>query len=156
MHVILLIILGIVQLAVIPLISIGSVVPDLVMILVVFLALKYGQLYGTAFGAIAGLYFDLISGGIIGSAMFAKTISGFVAGYFYSDNKIEYNTATMFMLLIVFISSSINSFFYLLISSSEIKLTASHLILEQGILPGVYTTLFAIPVVVLNQKRKMI
>lgn len=126
------------------------------MILVVFVALRYGQLYGTIFGSVAGLFFDLISGGIIGSAMFAKTISGFVAGYFYSENKIEYNTSTMFMLLVVFISSSINSFFYLLISSSEIKLTASHLILEQGILPGFYTALFTLPVVIFNQKRKML
>lgn len=156
MYSLLLLLFGIIQLVIIPLISIGSVIPDLMIILVVFVALRHGQLYGTIFGAIAGLFFDLISGGIIGSAMFAKTLSGFVAGYFFSDNKIEYNTSTMFMLLVVFISSSINSFFYLLIASSEIKLTASHLILEQGILPGFYTALFTLPVVIFNQKRKVL
>ncbi len=88
--------------------------------------------------------------------MFSKTLAGFIAGYFYSENKIEYNTSTMLFLLIVFIVASLNSFFHLLISSSEINLTASHLILEQGILPGVYTALFAFPIIVLNQKRTLL
>jgi rod shape-determining protein MreD len=149
-----LLILSIVQLSIVPLISIGSVIPDLIIILVVSFSLRYGQFYGTIFGSISGLLFDLISGGVFGSAMFAKTISGFVAGFFYNKNKIDYNTSTMFLLLIVFISSTINSFFYLLISSSEIKLTASHLILEQGILPGIYTALFTLPIVVFNKKGK--
>ncbi len=150
------ILLSVIQLSVIPLISIGSIVPDLIIILVVSFSLRYGQFYGTIFGAFSGLLLDIVSGGILGSAMFAKTISGFVAGYFYSDNKIEYNTSTMFFLLIVFISSAINSFFYLLISSSEIELTVSHLILEQGVLPGIYTALFALPVVVFNQRRNIL
>ena len=133
--------------------AIGSVTPDLIIILIVLFSLYNGQFYGTIFAALTGLLFDLISGGTLGSAMFSKTISGFVAGYFYSENKIEYNTSSMIMLLIVFISASVNSFFYLLFTSSEIKLTASHLILEQGILPGIYTTLFSLAVIVYNQRR---
>jgi hypothetical protein len=62
----------------------------------------------------------------------------------------------MFLVLIVFISAAINSFFYMLLTSSEIKFTASHLILEQGILPGVYTALLALPVVIFNQKRTIL
>jgi rod shape-determining protein MreD len=145
--------LSVVQLTVVPLISIGSIIPDLLIVLVVTYTLFYGQLFGTVFGAVSGLIFDLISGGVLGSAMFSKTLSAFVAGYFYSDNKIEYNTATSFMLIVVFISASLNSFFYLLITASEIKLTAAHLFLEQGVLPGIYTALFALPVILLNQRR---
>lgn len=140
--------------SVIPMISIGSVIPDLVIIVVVGFSLYYGQFFGTIFGAFAGLFFDLVSGGVLGSAMFAKTIGGFIAGYFYNENKIDYNTSSMFFLLIVFLTAAINSFFYLLLSSSEIKLTTSYLILEQGILPGIYTTFFALPVIIYNQRRK--
>ena len=135
-------------------VSIGSVVPSLTIILIVTFSLKYGQFYGTIFAAVTGLVFDLISGGALGTAMFAATISGFVVGYFYSENKIEYNTQTMFLLLLVFIAASVNSFFYLLLTASEIELTASHLILEQGILPGVYSSLLTLPVVLYNQRRK--
>lgn len=137
-------------------IAIGSVIPNLVIILVVTQTLRHGQLLGTIFGAVSGLVFDLISGGALGTAMFATTISAFIAGYFYSENKIEYNTETMVFLLIVFISASIKSFFYLLFTASEIKLTASHLILEQAVLPGVYTALLALPLLLYNQKEKSI
>lgn len=150
------IILSVIQLSIVPLISIGSVTPDLLIIFVVTFTLFYGQLFGTILGAITGLFFDLISGGIIGSAMFSKTIAAFIAGYFFNENKIDYNTSTSFLMVIVFISSALNSFFYLLITASEIKLTVSHLILEQGILPGIYTSVFSLPILILNQKRREI
>lgn len=156
MPAVLLIVLSVLQMTVIPLIAIGTVIPDLVLILVVVYTLFYGQLFGTVFGAVSGLVFDLISGGVLGSAMFAKTLSGFIAGYFYNENKIEYNTSTTFLLVIVFISASVNSFFFLLITASEIKLTISHLLIEQGILPGIYSALFALPVILLNQRRREI
>lgn len=148
--------MAIIQVTVIPLIAIGAVIPDLIIIVVVIFAISYGQFYGTIFGAFCGLFFDLISGGAIGTAMFAKTISGFVAGYFYNENKIDYNLSSMFLLLIVFVAASINSFFYLSLTSSEIKLTAAHLILEQGILPGIYTSLFALPALLYFQRGKML
>lgn len=135
-------------------VAIGSVIPNLVIVLVVSFTLRHGQFLGTIFGAFSGFIFDLISGGAVGTAMFATTISAFIAGYFYSENKIEHNTETMIFLLFVFISASVKSFFYLLLTASEIRLTASHLLLEQGILPGVYTTLIALPLLLYNQKGK--
>ncbi|MCB9249278.1 MAG: rod shape-determining protein MreD [Ignavibacteriales bacterium] len=84
----------------VPMIAIDAIAPDIIMILLVYYALKYGQLYGTFLGSIFGLLFDIISGGILGSAMFAKTISGFIAGYFYNENKIETNISTMFLCLL--------------------------------------------------------
>lgn len=144
------------QVTIVPMVAIGSVIPNLVIILVVSFTLREGQFLGTIFGAFSGLVFDLISGGALGTAMFATTISAFIAGYFYNENKIEYNTESMLFLLIVFISASIRSFFYLLFTASEIKLTASHLILEQGVLPGVYTALIGLPLLLYNQKERSI
>ena len=152
----LLIVLATLQITIVPMVAIGSVIPNLIVILVVTFSLFYGQFYGTIFGAVCGLSFDLISGGAVGTAMFSLTLSGFIAGYFYNENKTESNVSSMFLVLIVFICAAINSFFYMLLTSSEIKFTASHLILEQGILPGVYTALLALPVVIYNQKRKIL
>jgi len=135
-------------------IAIGSIIPNIIMILLVFYSLKYGQLTGTILGSIYGLTFDVISGGILGSAMFSNTIAGFAAGYFFNENKIEFNIKTMFFILIVFISSSLNSFFYLLLTSSEIKLTTSYLIFESGILPGIYSAAISIPFVIYNKNKK--
>jgi rod shape-determining protein MreD len=146
--------LALIQTTVVPMIAIGSIIPDLIIILVVLISLRHGQLLGTIFGSFSGIVFDIMSGGILGSAMFAKTIGGFIAGYFYNENKIDYNTSSMFFLIIVFISAAVNSFFYLLLTSSEIKLTASYLVLEQGVLPGIYTTFFAMVIMIYNQRQK--
>lgn len=144
----------ILQFIFIPMIAIGSIVPNLIIILLVYYTLSYGQLLGTILGAFYGFIFDIISGGILGSAMFSITIAGFAAGYFYNENKIEFNIKTMFFILIVFISSSVNSFFYLLLTSSEIKLTTSYLVFESGILPGIYTSAISIPFVIYNKNKK--
>lgn len=137
-------------------ISIGTIIPNLIVILLVNFSLYFGQFYGTIFGAICGLVFDLISGGALGTSMFSLTLSGFMAGYFYNDNKTDFNLSSMFFVLIVFICAAINSFFYMILTSSEIKFTASHLILEQVILPGVYTALFALFIIIYKQRRAIL
>ncbi|KAB2837759.1 MAG: rod shape-determining protein MreD, partial [Melioribacteraceae bacterium] len=50
------------QLTVVPLISVDFVVPDLIVILIVFFTLRNGQIYGSLLGFILGLLFDLASG----------------------------------------------------------------------------------------------
>ena len=51
--------------------------------------------------------------------MFSFTLSAFIAGYFYNENKIEFNTASFFFLIIVSICGSINAFIYAVISNSN-------------------------------------
>src|SRR5690606_8443252 len=99
----------ILQLAIVPLVSFGAFSPDLVILLLVYFTLLKGQLFGTIAGAIFGLIFDLVSGNVLGITMFSKTIAGFVAGYFYNENKIESNTASISFAIIVFISAFVDS-----------------------------------------------
>jgi len=146
----------IVQLTIIPFIAIGAIVPNLLIILLVFFTLKNGQIYGTILGSILGLLYDIVTGGFLGSTMFSLTLSGFVAGYFYSDTRQEFYTTTYFFLLIVFITSFANSFLTLLLSSAEIKLSTSALILEQGVLPSIYTSIISLPILLYNQRRRRI
>ncbi len=58
-----------VQLTVIPFISIQGVVPNLVLIAVVYFSISNGQIFGTVTGASYGLLYDLISGNLVGSNM---------------------------------------------------------------------------------------
>lgn len=111
-----------------------------------------GQIYGTLLGALLGLLFDIVSGNLLGSAMFSKTISGFIAGYFYNENKIEHNTSSFLFLIIIFVCSAFDSFFYLLLTTSEVQLNASTLFLGQGILPGLYTAAFGLPVMIFMRR----
>ena len=49
-----------IQLTIIPFVSVQEVIPDLLLIAVVYLSIGYGQIYGTITGASYGLLYDLI------------------------------------------------------------------------------------------------
>lgn len=145
--------LAIIQLVIIPLISISGAVPNLVLILIVYFTLLNGQAYGTVLGFTLGFFLDLISGGLLGAFMFSFTISAFIAGYFYGENKIEINTGSYFFLLILFIAGVINSFIYSAVSNSNTNVSVVLLFVEEGLIPGVYTTLFGLPLIVFSSKK---
>lgn len=58
----------------------GSTAIDLVLIVVVFVAIKSGPVTGLMAGTVAGLIQDSLSSGILGIGGLAKTIVGFGAG----------------------------------------------------------------------------
>lgn len=142
-----------IQLLIVPLLSINSVVPDLILILLVFYTLQTGQIYGTILGFILGLFTDLITGNILGSMMFAKTLSGFVAGYFYNENKKSHYFNSYLFLLIVLLCALIDSVAFTLISSFDISKNIIMIIFEQGILPAIYTAVVASLIVFFYPKR---
>ncbi len=143
----------IVQLVIVPLISIFSAVPNLILILIVYFTLLNGQLYGTILGFVFGLFSDLFSGGLIGAYMFSFTLSAFIAGYFFNENKIEKNTKTYFFLFILLVAAVINSFINSTVSNSNNEITFSFLFFEGALLPGIYTALFGLPLVVFETRK---
>lgn len=58
----------------------GGTAIDLVLIVVVYIALKGGPVTGLVAGTVAGLIQDSLSSGILGIGGLAKTIVGFLAG----------------------------------------------------------------------------
>lgn len=58
----------------------GSAAIDLVLIVVVYVAIKSGPVTGLMAGTVAGLIQDALSSGILGIGGLAKTIVGFLAG----------------------------------------------------------------------------
>ncbi len=154
--VLILIPLAAVQLTLIPLISIDFIAPDLIIIYLIYLTLKNGQLYGTLFGFIFGFMFDLISGGMIGSSMFSKTLSAFVAGFFHKDKKIEEKLNVFTLSFVVLVGGFINSVFYSLLGANQILLSFVSIIFIHGLLPAVYTTLISFPFSILGLGRKYI
>lgn len=148
--------LAIIQLTLVPMISIGSIAPNLVFVLIIYFTLKNGQAYGTLLGFILGFFLDLISGGLIGAFMFSFTLSAFIAGYFYNENKIEFNTASFFFLIIVSICGSINAFIYAVISNSNSDVNLFFLMFEEGLFPGLYTAFFGLPIIIFTPRKGMI
>lgn len=145
--------LSIIQLVVVPLISISNITPNLVFILIAYFTLKNGQIYGTLLGFILGFLLDIISGSLIGAFMFSFTVAAFFVGYFYGENKMDINISSYFLLIILFVGGSISSFLYSVISNSNTNVSIFFLIFEEGLLPGLYTTLFGLPIVIFQPKE---
>lgn len=144
----------ILQLTVVPLISIESVAPDLITIVLVYAVLLNGQFYGTAAGFVFGFIFDLVSGGVLGSAMFSKTLAGFITGYFYNENKIEYYTKTYWFSVIILIIAMVDSIIYTALSSSAQK-SFLMMLFWGGILPGIYSAVVSFPFVIIKRKNEI-
>ena len=144
-----------IQTTIVPLIAINGVIPDLILILLVFYALRYGQIYGTVLGFVYGFLFDVITGSLIGSTMLAKTLSGFVAGYFYNENKQEQYIKSLFFCLIVLLCGVIDSVVYSFFSTIDFSSNVLLLVFEQGMLPGFYTAVISLIVVIFFPRSRI-
>ena len=145
----------IVQTTIVPLIAVHGVMPDLIMILLVFYSTSCGQIYGTVLGFVYGLLFDLITGSLLGSTMLSKTLAGFIAGYFSNENKRELYFKSYIFLLIVFLCSVVDLVVSSFFSSIDLATSLVRLLFEQGILPGIYTAVLSIFVIMFYPKRSI-
>ena len=143
-----------IQTTVVPLLAIDTVIPDLILILLVYYSITQGQIYGSVLGFVYGFLFDIITGSLLGSAMIAKTLAGFTAGYFSSENKrdqylISYNFA-LIVLVSSLVDSTINAFFSAINFTSNIFL----IFFQYALLPAIYTAAIALMAMIFYPKRK--
>jgi rod shape-determining protein MreD len=135
------------------LISIAGIIPDLLLILLVYFTLRIGQLHGTILGFVYGFLLDLITGNIFGSAMIAKTISGFITGYFYNENKLDIYFKSLIFSVIVLLIATIDSFVFSFFSSVELEKSVFLRFFEQGMFPGIYTAVLSLILVMFHPRR---
>ena len=143
-----------VQITVIPLIAIAGVIPDLVLITLVYYSISRDQFYGTVLGASYGFFIDLITGSLLGSSMLSKTIAGFTAGYFSTETKKEINISTYIFSLIVFICALIDSIIFSFFSAFDVQTNIFKLLFEQALLPSLYTAIVSILFIFSPFKRR--
>ena len=145
-----------IQMLVVPYFELSGIVPDIILILIVFHTLKQGQLYGIILGFALGAITDLATGSILGSTMFAKTLSAFIAGYFYNENIVGTITKSPLFLGIIFLTSLVNAIAFSLVANFDISLNIFTLIFDQGFFPAIYTTIIASIVMIISPKRSYI
>ncbi len=107
-----LIILLVVQTVFVPFMILRGVVPDVLLIWVVYIALRRGQVEATVVGFIVGLLQDVTATQFLGLAALAKTIAGFAAGYFYNENQTEQTLSSYRFVMIVVVCSLIHNVVY--------------------------------------------
>lgn len=141
------------QLIVVPLIAIDGHVPNLIIVLIAYYTLMGGQEFGTVLGFVLGLLFDIFSGGILGASMLAFTLSGFICGYFFNENKIDTNVASYFFLAILFLVNMVFWFIFSIVSNFNPEVSFLVLIFNETLIPSIYTTVFGFSVVIFQARK---
>ena len=126
--------------------AIEGIVPDLLLIWVVYLALREGQAAATTAGFFLGLLVDLISGrdGMLGLAALSNTVGGFVAGYFHNENKIVQLLGGYQFILIVAVASIVHNVLYFIIFLQGTEVGWLDAVVLYGLPTTVYTAALAL------------
>jgi rod shape-determining protein MreD len=134
------------QTTIVRFLSIQGIVPDLVLLWVIMIAIRRGQIPATIAGFLLGLALDLISGpeGVLGLTALTETVGGFLAGYFYNENKILQTMGGYQILLITALISLIHNVLYFLVFLQGSGLGWLSMLVSYGIPTTVYTTAIAI------------
>ena len=149
-------ILIVVQTTVLRLLMIQGISPDLLLIWIVYLALKEGQVSGTAWGFALGLVFDLTTGSFIGLSALTKTIGGFSAGYFFNENKTGLTLGSYRFPLIVLSTSAIHNTLYFIIFMQGTEIGALKAVFSYGFTTSFFTTAIAlIPMLWFERKYRV-
>lgn len=141
------------QTTLIPLIAVNGIVPDLLIILLVFYTISNGQIFGTVLGFVYGFLFDLLTGSLVGSAIMSKLLAGFVAGYFSSETKRDNYLKPFNFSLIVFIAALVNSIVHSFFSAIDFNVTILNLLINHAFLPALFTSVIGIFLIFFYPKR---
>ncbi|HLP16774.1 MAG TPA: rod shape-determining protein MreD [Bacteroidota bacterium] len=132
------------QTTLIPFLSVANIIPDILLIWVVYTALQSGQIPATVLGFAAGLFVDLLSGQFLGLSALSKTIVGFAAGYFFNDNKVNFTIARYQFLVIVALMSFVHNVIYFAIFVQGTDIGFVTAMLRFGLFATIYTTAVAL------------
>lgn len=97
--------------------AVAGLAPDIALIWVVYIAIRRGQIAGTTAGFVVGVTLDLLSGndGMLGLAALSKTTGGFLAGYFYNENKTLQTLGSYRFILILLSATFVHNLIYFII-----------------------------------------
>jgi len=140
------------------LVALGGITPDLPLVAVVFIALRYGQIPGTLAGFGTGLAFDLLSSGdgVMGLSALAKTVAGFLAGYFYSETKAQQLLGGYEFVILVGATALVHNILYFVVLLQGTDIGWNLAILRYGIPSALYTAAAAlIPMFIVSRRSSV-
>lgn len=153
---IILVLLILIQKTVIWLLAITTynITPDIVIVAVVYIGVKRGNIEGSVSGFIAGLLLDILSGTFLGLLALSYSAAGFIAGYFRREEDDKYLTKYYF-LLILFLCSIVGNFIYFEIYLQGSAVMFFDVLIKYVIPTSTYTTLISIIFVVILKKKEV-
>lgn len=137
----------------VPFVSLGGFVPDLLLIWVVYIAIRRGQIEATVAGFGAGLLIDLTTTQFFGLAALAKTIAGFCGGYFFNENKTDQTLGTYHFIMIVLLCSLVHNVVYFLVFFQGTDGPVTWNVVQSSIATALYTgALSALPMFAFSRR----
>ena len=141
------------QSQVMKLLSLEGLTPDILAIWIIYIALRHGQMKGMVWGFAVGLLFDFVTGNFIGLSALTKTVCGFVAGYFYSENKTIMTLTSYRFILVVLTVSLIQNIVYFVIFTQGTEIGLIRAIFEFGLATTLYTAIVSLlPMFIFSRK----
>jgi rod shape-determining protein MreD len=135
-----------IQTTLVPQLAINTIAPDIVLIWIVYVAITRGQIAAMTTGFLLGIALDVVSGGdrMLGLSALTKSLSGFLAGYPFNENKIGQNlSGPQFPILLIIISLVHNLLYFLVfLQGSDIYWNAA--VLQFGLPTTLYTVAIAL------------
>ncbi len=145
------------QASVIPFISLVGVTPDLLLIYVVVLSLREGQIPGTVGGFLIGLASDFVTGDFLGLGALTKTIAGFVAGFFFNETSPLQPLSTYTFLVVVGVAAIAHNMIHFGFLLQGMPVGVSEIVFKFIIGTTVYTVVVAlIPYFLFSARSKSI
>ncbi|RMG65518.1 MAG: rod shape-determining protein MreD [Calditrichaeota bacterium] len=99
------------QSTVVPYLQIGRWKPDLLLVVVVFIGVQRGPVWGSTAGFVIGLIGDLLSAQLVGSGALVKSVAGYLAGRL--SPLFDVRSQFLFTLLLVSFVHDLGYFFLL-------------------------------------------
>ncbi len=144
----------ILQLTLVELISFQNFKPDLIMIGLIYFTLRFGQIPGVIAAFFVGLFFDILSNGIIGASSLSKVIACFIAGYF-SDQDSERVEISINFFVIVFFITVIEKIIYIFVAVNlDFKYLLIYLV-NFGLIPSVVTLIFSLLILLFPKEKEL-
>ena len=148
--------LAVLQTTIARMLSLEGITPDLLIIWIVYLALTKGQMQATVWGFGIGLCMDLLSGDFLGLSALTKTLCGFLAGYFYNENKTQMTLGSYRFLLIILFASFLHNLVYFLVFTQGTDISFWRAIFQIGLTTTLYTaTVSLIPMFAFSKKLSL-
>jgi rod shape-determining protein MreD len=136
-------------------VAIENITPDLLVIMVVYIAVREGQFAGALFGFSLGLLFDLISSDITGTNALSKLLAGFIAGYFYNEQLgLAESVGNLRFLGIVAFATLVHNAVYYFFYIQPTDLSFTRFFLRSGIAATLYTTVVAVLVTLVAARKQ--
>lgn len=148
------VVLSFVQMLSFDLIAIDGITPDLLIVLVAWIAIYEGRLHGLFAGFAIGLIFDLISLDVIGTNALAKTIVAFSAGWFYEAGKEDVLPGSYKFPLLVLLSAFLHNLVYYFFYIKASDLNFLNFFLRYGLAASFYTSVFSLFVMFFKLRKR--